>query len=360
MKLPDQLSQRRISVGEKFANNIIDKINNGDWKTGDALPPTVTLAENCGISLVTAHKSLQRLVQSGYLKRKSGRGTFVSDLSKVKHPSAPRTLARGGSVGLPVFLHPNPVHLALVEEISNQASVFGFDLRMGQGHAEALFIKKIAKENVKFILRSPRLLKNEAAIMRELKKYGMFAVNLNNFWSDCPDFPQVRTDIKTGVRMIVEHLKKLGHKKIAFVDESNYFPRFDILGSLCKVFMWNDLEFDVNCVQYTRNYGEDWIDVVMDKLLDKYSAIIFSYDYHAVLFAEKMKERGLVPGKDLSLVGIDNIFMAEQAGLTSLAHPMHEIVKTAFKIITGELPGGEKIYEIAPKLIVRESTARNK
>jgi len=209
-------------------------------------------------------------------------------------------------------------------------------------------------------LRSPYELAEELEVMETLKKYDMTAANINNFWNDSQDFPQVRTDIKAGVRMAVDHLKELGHKKIALVDESKYYPRIDVLDAFCKALMWNGLGFDINRVKYVMNYGKGWEEFIIDELAGKCSAVIFTYDYHAVQFIEKMQEKGIVPGKDLALVGIDNIFKAERIGLTSLAHPMHKIVETAFKIITGEAPKEENVYEFAPELIIRESTLGSK
>ena len=57
---------------------IREKIANGEWATGDAIPSERILGETYGLSRMTVRQSLAALVSEGFLHREQGRGTFVA------------------------------------------------------------------------------------------------------------------------------------------------------------------------------------------------------------------------------------------------------------------------------------------
>ncbi|MFC0274825.1 GntR family transcriptional regulator [Metabacillus herbersteinensis] len=57
---------------------IREKIDNGDWKSGDKIPNEVDLAKNFMVSRSTMRQAILELVNEGILTRKKGVGTFVS------------------------------------------------------------------------------------------------------------------------------------------------------------------------------------------------------------------------------------------------------------------------------------------
>ncbi|OHX44774.1 MULTISPECIES: GntR family transcriptional regulator [Cytobacillus] len=57
---------------------IREKIENGNWKSGDKIPNEVDLAKNFSVSRSTMRQAILELVNEGILTRKKGVGTFVS------------------------------------------------------------------------------------------------------------------------------------------------------------------------------------------------------------------------------------------------------------------------------------------
>ena len=57
---------------------LVEKINGGEFISGDQLPSERELSEIYNISRMTARNALSRLVDSGYAYRLKGKGTFVS------------------------------------------------------------------------------------------------------------------------------------------------------------------------------------------------------------------------------------------------------------------------------------------
>src|SRR5699024_7880819 len=55
-----------------------EKIESGEWQTGDKIPSENELRQQYDVSRNTAIKALDDLMKDGLLKRVQGRGTFVS------------------------------------------------------------------------------------------------------------------------------------------------------------------------------------------------------------------------------------------------------------------------------------------
>ncbi|MDD3655777.1 MAG: GntR family transcriptional regulator [Atribacterota bacterium] len=63
----------------QLAELIKAKIKNGEWKINDAIPSELKLCMDFQISRGTVRQAINCLIQEGYLFRKQGLGTFVSD-----------------------------------------------------------------------------------------------------------------------------------------------------------------------------------------------------------------------------------------------------------------------------------------
>ncbi|MBR5355548.1 MAG: GntR family transcriptional regulator [Lachnospiraceae bacterium] len=67
-----------VSLQYQLREILFEKLNSGEWKEGEMIPSEHELCEEYGVSRITVREVLKELVQSGYLKRKQGKGTFVS------------------------------------------------------------------------------------------------------------------------------------------------------------------------------------------------------------------------------------------------------------------------------------------
>ncbi|WP_406664930.1 UTRA domain-containing protein [Gallaecimonas sp. GXIMD1310] len=69
-----------MSKFEPIRRWLLDSIDDGDLSPGDAVPSENQLAEQFGVSRMTARRALSELVASGMLERRQGQGTFVAEL----------------------------------------------------------------------------------------------------------------------------------------------------------------------------------------------------------------------------------------------------------------------------------------
>lgn len=82
------MNQKNMPKYLQIEVDLIDKINNGLYSSGEALPTEEELSKYYGVSRVTVRNALSKLVQKGYINKHQGSGNFVSDdRSKIKSPS---------------------------------------------------------------------------------------------------------------------------------------------------------------------------------------------------------------------------------------------------------------------------------
>ena len=72
----------------RIQDSILNHIREGDWASGDKIPPERELARIFAASVGTVRNALQNLANQGYLSREQGRGTFVR--KSIEHTDALR------------------------------------------------------------------------------------------------------------------------------------------------------------------------------------------------------------------------------------------------------------------------------
>lgn len=72
---------------------IIDQISSGALKPSQRVPSENQLVVSMGVSRMTANRALRELNDEGYLDRKAGVGSFVSDLKATSHLLEVRNIA---------------------------------------------------------------------------------------------------------------------------------------------------------------------------------------------------------------------------------------------------------------------------
>lgn len=66
---------------QQVYDEIVKRLGEGFWKAGDSLPSEFALAEELGVSQGTVRKALNQLVAENILRRRQGKGTYVSEHS---------------------------------------------------------------------------------------------------------------------------------------------------------------------------------------------------------------------------------------------------------------------------------------
>jgi DNA-binding LacI/PurR family transcriptional regulator len=96
------------------------------------------------------------------------------------------------------------------------------------------------------------------------------------------------------------------------------------------------------------------------------TALVAATDHIAVRLMERLEAAGIAVPRDVSLVGFDGIPVGALAriGLTTVAQPADDLAAQAVALLRNRIDRGHAAapeqHRLAPRLIVRQSTARPK
>jgi DNA-binding LacI/PurR family transcriptional regulator len=198
------------------------------------------------------------------------------------------------------------------------------------------------------------------------------------FWVDPENAvpgDKVLLDRGRSMKLILEHLVDLGHKKIALlgVDPQNRFGALRMPG-LKRYAPKFGLDFDRDFqlvyhpgeTNHTFDYGYELASELVESSVDKLpTAIIALNDRIAIGAINRLREDGIRVPEDVSVVGYDNIAVAEHffPTLTTVDHQTDRLMDLAVRGLlerldpkSVELPPRQ--WSVQPKLVVRKSTGR--
>jgi DNA-binding LacI/PurR family transcriptional regulator len=179
------------------------------------------------------------------------------------------------------------------------------------------------------------------------------------------DFAWVDTDGQRGIREAVEYLIDLGHRRIAMIA----WPEGDLVGKYRLRGYMDALQNAGIPVrpdyivrgQHGEQLGRDAVARLMSlPQRERPTALVAISDLEAVSAMNEAEGRGLEVGKDLSIVGFDDVPLSQylRPALTTLQQPIHDIGQSLIAMLRKMLAqkGGEKPkLLVPPKLIVRDS-----
>jgi LacI family transcriptional regulator len=177
------------------------------------------------------------------------------------------------------------------------------------------------------------------------------------------DYPCLDVDSFQGLELAAQHLIDLGHARFAFVSPPqdlmfSVYRRAGLEAALQRHGLSLEPEYYV-VGDLTQQGGFK----AMNELLDLPSpptAVLAGNDLMALGAISAAQKRGLEVGRDVAIVGFDDIFPAEHShpSLTTVRQPIHDIGRQICEMLI-RLIHGEELAErcvlLQPELVVRES-----
>jgi len=171
-----------------------------------------------------------------------------------------------------------------------------------------------------------------------------------------------------GAMLAMEHLYSLGHRKIAYIagplDRLAATERYQgYVDFLAKQGLSFDQSLVAEAAQYTTPDGYDAALRLLKTAKGKFTAVFADYDYIACGAINCFSANGLsVPG-DVSVIGFDDLSIAEVAGLTTIRQDREKIGIMAADILIAQMQGLplEQEYDVRvpTSLVVRSSCRKN-
>lgn len=176
----------------------------------------------------------------------------------------------------------------------------------------------------------------------------------------------VVSDDRLGMRLAVEYLVGLGHRRIGHIAgpqtiSTGYMRKLGFIESARSCGLADDECCIVECSAYSREAGR----VACTELLLKFpsvTAIAAGNDLIALGCYDTLREQGRVCPDEISVVGYNDMPMLDLIAppLTTIHIPLHEMGVQAAKLILGSIVRTQKSginVMLRPELVVRGSTA---
>ncbi|HEX7405415.1 MAG TPA: LacI family DNA-binding transcriptional regulator [Candidatus Nanopelagicaceae bacterium] len=285
----------------------------------------------------------------------------------------PNTVARGlrtrKSMTIGVILPDltNPIFPPIVRGIDSYLLPRGYSVLVVNTDGDPSLEKKLFDSLMErqvdgFIIATGR---SDTASIAEYHDHGIKAVLVNRDVAGIP-FPAVTADDATGIRLAIEHLASLGHKKFLHLSGPAGFSTSRIRS---KAFTDNCKKLGLHArIIKTTAYSVEAGQSAMDKYLDLHpqdaTAVVAGNDLLALGVYHSLRLRGLRCPEDVSVVGFNNMSFANdfQPPMTTVHAPYFEMGVEAARLILSQIEGieiGPMKITLPVSLVVRGSTARS-
>lgn len=333
---------------------------------------TVTIrevAKAAGVGLGTVSRVINNSPQVSEATRQRVL-QVIEDLNYVPNPTA-RRLSLGKTLTIAVIapFFTRPAVIERLRGVENSLAESEYDLIL---------------YNVETVARRDSIMRE---IPRRERADGVLIISLSPRNADIPslahaDLPIVLIDANhpslttlnrvvvddvEGGRVATQHLINLGHRRIGFISDLLESP-FNFTSSLYRYQGYRqalrEAEIDFKSTYHLQaehgRYEARMLALQLLNMPERPTAIFAASDTQALGVMEAASEIGLrIPG-DLSVVGYDDIEIAEYLGLTTMRQMLYESGQRGVELLLDALAQDlqEPVYEELPtELVVRATTA---
>jgi len=360
------MDSTRLHKQEKYhhlVRRLEEQILSGELQAEDRLPTFADFQQSFGVTSQTVSRALLVLEQKGLIVRQRGRGVYVAQRAWAPEPSARRHHGIIGLCGWGFGFHWGSssywTHLLggireRVQADGSQILLLEDDVSKGWEKVDGVLL---ADRFVEKFLRS---------VPAQLPLVCLF--------DDYADRSSVVADEKSGIRLAVEHLARLGHKRIAYLHGSMLPARLDGYrealrqAGIAPRRNWRRTLSGKNAsgLQFSVAGHRDmnaWLDDKGNSGWAKIgcSALLCHNDEVAIGAMRALSEAGLHVPRDVSVVGFDGAETGEPASrLTTVEVPLRRMGELAIESLQRQIAADEALaeHQILPtQLRVRQSTA---
>ncbi len=335
------------------------------------LPSERELMLRNGLSRTTVRRAIQLLVDEGYVYRRAGSGSFVSERADVAATNVPQA----GTVGTPAMsliipTFANPLYAEMIDGIEREAREHGLKLMTNQSgyslQSESDQLAELAGDSlVCGVIVVPSSVTTTSIGARTFIATGKPLVYMGRWPSDVPA-DGVSADYLAAGRIAVEHLLAEGHRRIAYVEGVPHLPGFSLLDGYNQAFHAAHVATPKELVRiYDLPSEEAGRRAVADLLAEgiDFTAAFVRNDVTALGVVQALRAAAIPIPKGVAVASVNDSMLARstEPPLTSV-HIFPEILgRMCFRMlqdrITGAYKGPAVHMSVTPSLIVRASTS---
>lgn len=325
------------------------------------------IARRANVSTATVSRTLN---QSGPVKAATAKKVWRAVTALNYYPNShARTLVSGRSrlIGLIVSDITNPFFPELVRTFQNLASQKQYDLLLTSTDyltsRMTVCLRRMLERKVDGVAMMTSEM--DLGLIKELAKRNVPIVFMD-VGQMGPRMSHVSIDYGNGIRQAVDHVASLGHKQIGFISgpldlHSARTRRQAFLDGLRHHGITPDRRL-VREGTHTAEGGEQAMKELL-RLKRKPTAVVCSNDWTAIGALHGIHAAGLKVPDDMSLVGFDDIPLAQYThpALTTVRMSAVDVGSTAFQALFSLIGEGHvegDVYQIPTALVVRDSTSK--
>jgi DNA-binding LacI/PurR family transcriptional regulator len=322
---------------ETAAQAIRDWIGSGKYAPGAQLPPIAEMAKALNLTSQPVRQAIAILARENLVYTVNGRGTFVADenskcSSLTVLVSEPRALSRGRD-DPSWFLLPeifSGISRAAERERISLTTCFSSDF---SGGYDPLFRRMREERSLGLILVS---VFGNALISACAEKIGLHRV-VRAHPGDFPTFlNEVKLDYRPGMFALLQQAYDYGHREFAFLYGVNVTAQYGHLERYrCAVDFLQEHGLSPQRMIATRGTAMDGYRATL-QLLEKSpeTTLIFAVtDERAKGVLQALRDKGVTPGKEISVIGFDDMPEAAELELATVRAPRDLIGEKAVEIL---------------------------
>ena len=311
-------------------------------------PTIYDVARTAGVSIST----VSRVLNAPELVNEATRMQVLSAIDKLgfipKAEARARALKSSGRVGVitPWFTGPSFVQrlrgvAAVLSESNYELVIFTVDTPERLQHY--LETVPITHNVDGVIMISVRI---DETIVERMVQHNMEMVLIEY---PITGINSIEIDDEDGGRIAARYLYDKGHRKFAFVGETN-FPKFGInpissrLSGFCDILKENKLEICDDLVWETPYHVDATRYLAVEKLKDPNhpTAIFCATDLQAIGVLKAARQLNLRVPEDLAILGFDDLDIAEYMGLSTIRQPLDESGRVAAELLFSRITSPDR------------------
>ncbi len=371
-------------VSVQIAELLSDRIAVGEYPAGSWLPTERDLASELAVSRPVIREAVVRLAGQGLIERRPGcRPVVVAKGTDGHAPPAPEPRTARPTIAAVIPQRPTYVSAhailcgmsALVAERADGCDLSIRDTRPSPSDAPSADVSRewdvltrLAGEQVAGIVVWHLCGEATLPALLRLHEAQVPIVYVDRHPGDI-DCDYVGVDNHGGVAQSVEHLVGLGHRRIAYVTNTEPITAVDErLEGFRDALAEHGLELDTGLVYATP--AEKRTDLSgaaehLARLRPRPTAAIVLNDLHAFELIRELNLRGIRVPDDMSIVGFDDVecYSPHPGVLTTVHQPFYQMGRRALQLLLRRIDQGSaasrapRLHVLLPtRLVVRTTT----
>lgn len=277
------------------------------------------------------------------------------------------SLQKSHNIGLVIpyeadYIFLNPFFVEVLRGISSTVDQAGYSLLISYTHGEDPVVAYRRKKVDGFVVLSPGSLHH--GLIGAMTAAGTPFVSTSRL-ADEEQMVYVDVDNRRGGELAIEHLLGLGHRRVAYVGKPSLTSSQDRLDGARRAARSHGFEMDPDLILEADGSSERHGYDAVRRLLQQPNpptAVFLANDIMAIGAIQAIEERNLDVPQDISIVGFDDVPMAQFSSppLTTIRQPAFEKGARAAQLLLQCLKDEEctpQSVVLDVELIVRKSTA---